>query len=99
MKKVNQHGVFARWSNLRTKLYLITGSSTLIVLAVMFTTISGLLGSIDDYHAIIERDVSQERNVSQMPALLHKQEAAWLKLLAANAENRRTVTSATTVCR
>jgi len=89
MKKVNQHGVFARWSNLRTKLYLITGSSTLIVLAVMFTTISGLLGSIDDYHAIIERDVSQERNVSQMPALLHKQEAAWLKLLAANAENRQ----------
>jgi methyl-accepting chemotaxis protein len=83
MKKGNLRGFIARWSNLRTKLYLITGSSTLIVLTVMFTTISGLLGSIDDYHAIIERDVTQERNVSQMPALLHKQEAAWLKLVSA----------------
>jgi methyl-accepting chemotaxis protein len=54
----------------------------------MFTTISGLLGSIDDYHSIIERDVSQERNVSQMPALLHKQEATWLKLVAAEPGGR-----------
>ena len=82
-------GVIARWSNLRTKLYLITGSSTLIVLTVMFTTISGLLGSIDDYHAIIERDVTQERNLSQMPTLLHKQEAVWLKLVAAGDEGSR----------
>jgi len=88
MNKGNQHGLFAGWSNLRTKLYLITGSSTLIVLTVMFITISGLLGSIEDYHTIIERDVSQERNVSQMPALLHKQEAAWLKLMAADKGGR-----------
>jgi len=88
MSQGNLRGFISRWSNLRTKLYLITGSSTLIVLTVMFTTISGLLASIDDYHAIIERDVSQERNVSQMPALLHKQEATWLKLVAAEAGER-----------
>ncbi|MBD3610211.1 MAG: hypothetical protein HUJ30_06645, partial [Gammaproteobacteria bacterium] len=46
-----------KWASLRGKLYLITGSSTLIVLSVMFVTIDGLLDSLKDYQHILEHDV------------------------------------------
>ncbi|MDH5360967.1 MAG: hypothetical protein OEX03_10410, partial [Gammaproteobacteria bacterium] len=59
--------------NLRMKLYLITGSSTLIVLAVMLTANSQLHIATQDYRQIIERDVVLQHDVGQFHDALNDQ--------------------------
>ncbi|MDH5361383.1 MAG: methyl-accepting chemotaxis protein [Gammaproteobacteria bacterium] len=59
--------------NLRMKLYLITGSSTLIVLAVMLTANSQLYIATQDYRQIVERDVVLQHDVAQFHDALNDQ--------------------------
>jgi len=75
--------------NLRLKLYLITGSSTLIVLAVMLTANSQLFMATQDYRQIIERDVVLQHDVLLFHDELNEQIIVAQKLVYVGEQHER----------
>ncbi|MDH5183515.1 MAG: methyl-accepting chemotaxis protein [Gammaproteobacteria bacterium] len=77
--------------NLRMKLYLITGSSTLIVLAVMLTANTQLFLATQDYRQIIEQDVVLQHDVLQFHDALNDQIVMAQKLVYVSEQEEREV--------